>query len=159
MRGSPVPPPVWMLIVGAAMRELNRHVPLLTVIPAPWNRSGWGVMVLAAVTPLAALVEFRRARTTMNPHRPQAASTLVTSGVFAWTRNPMYLGLAILLLGWAIRLGSLSPFAGPLLFIPLIRYVQILPEEHALRARFGADYDRYFRRVHRWLGRGRPSND
>jgi len=65
----------------------------------------------------------------------------------------MYLGLSILLLGWAIKLGTLSPFAGPLLFIPLIQRVQIRPEEHAMRARFGKDFDQYSHRVNRWFGR------
>ena len=58
----------------------------------------------------------------------------MTSGVYAWTRNPMYLGLSILLLGWAIKLGTLTPLVLAPLFIPLIRHVQIRPEEHALWA-------------------------
>ena len=63
----------------------------------------------------------------------------------------MYLGLSILLLGWAIKLGTLSP----LLFVPLIQRIQIRPEEHALRIQFGKDYDQYCHRVNRWLGRNR----
>ena len=112
-------------------------------------------MALAVVTPLAALHEFHRAHTTVDPHKPESTSSLVTCGVYSWTRNPMYLGLSILLLGWAIKLGALSPFAGPLLFVPLVQHVQIQPEEHALRMRFGNDYDRYCERVNRWLGRKR----
>jgi protein-S-isoprenylcysteine O-methyltransferase Ste14 len=104
-----------------------------------------------------AFFQFWRARTTINPHRPQSASTLVTSGVYAWTRNPMYLGLAVLLLGWGIHLGTLTPLVLAPLFIPFICRVQILAEEQALQARFGEDYARYCRRVNRWLGRRRST--
>lgn len=110
-------------------------------------------MAIAPIAPIGALVEFRRADTTTNPHKPESARTLVTSGVYRWTRNPMYLGLSFLLLGWAIELGTLGALAGPLFFAVLIQYVQIRPEEHALRARFEEDYAYYCGRVNRWLGR------
>jgi protein-S-isoprenylcysteine O-methyltransferase Ste14 len=135
------------------MWTLNRYWPLLTLISSPWNRLGWFVMALAAIAPIAALTEFRRAETTVDPHKPETATALVTTGVYAWTRNPMYLGLSVLLVGWAIRLGTLSPLAGPLLFVPLIQRVQIRVEEHALRVVFGRDYEDYCHRVNRWLGR------
>jgi protein-S-isoprenylcysteine O-methyltransferase Ste14 len=145
-----------MLILGIAMWALNRHAPVLTLIPAPWSLIGWGVMAIAPIAPVIAFIQFARAHTTPNPHTPEAASALVTTGIYAWTRNPMYLGLSMLLAGWAVRLGTLSPLLGPVLFIVIIRRFQIFPEEHALRARFGEDYDQYCRRVHRWLGpRGR----
>jgi protein-S-isoprenylcysteine O-methyltransferase Ste14 len=142
-----------MLLFAAAMWALYRYWPVVTIIPPPWSRLGWFVMAIAAVTPLAAIVQFRNAHTTVDPHKPETATTLVTSGVYGWTRNPMYLGLSILLMGWAIKLGTLSTFLGPVCFIPLIQHFQILPEEHALRTRFGQDYDRYCDHVHRWLGR------
>ncbi len=141
-----------MLIFGTAMWALNHYWPVLIIVPEAWSRWGWAVMAAAPVAPIAAIIQFRRAHTTVNPHKPETATTLVTSGIYAWTRNPMYLGLSILLLGWGIKLGSLSPLAGPLLFIPLIWYVQIRAEEHVLQIRFGEDYERYCRRVNRWLG-------
>ncbi len=152
MRASPVPPPAWMLIFAVGMWELNHYCPVFTIIPEPWSRLGWCVMAFAPIAPIAALIQFRRARTTVNPHKPGTTTTLVTSGVYAWTRNPMYLGLSILLLGWAIRLGTLSSLVGAWLFIPLIQRVQIRPEERALRTQFGEDYDRYCHRVNRWFG-------
>jgi protein-S-isoprenylcysteine O-methyltransferase Ste14 len=138
---------------AVAMWALNRWYPSLTVIPKPWNWLGSCLMASAAIAPVTAFFQFWRAHTTINPHRPENATTLVTSGVYAWTRNPMYLGLSVLLLGWAIRLGTLTPLVLAPLFIPLIRHVQVLPEEHALRVRFGQDYARYCQRVNRWLGR------
>ena len=152
MRASPIPPPLWTLFFAASMWVLARYFPLVTLLPDPWNRLGWFVMASATVTPIAALIRFRRAHTTVNPHKPEEATALVTTGVYAWTRNPMYLGLAILLLGLAIKLGAASAFLGPLLFVPLIQRLQIRPEEQALRLRFGAVYDQYCRRVNRWLG-------
>ena len=112
-------------------------------------------MAIAPIAPVAAFMQFRRAHTTVDPHKPETTTTLVTSGVYAWTRNPMYLGLSILLLGWAIKLGALTPFMGALLFAPFIQHVQVRPEEHALRMQFGKDYDQYCFRVNRWLGRKR----
>jgi len=158
MRSSPLPPPVWMLLFAVAMWLLQRHWPVLILIPAPWNRLGWAVMAAAAAAPIAAFRQFTHAHTTPNPHTPEATTTLVTTGVYAWTRNPMYLGLSGLLLGWAIRLGALSAFAGPLLFVPLMVRIQIRPEECTLRAKFGEDYERYCRGVNRWLGRSGPAS-
>ena len=135
------------------MWELAHRWPLVMLVAAPWHRMGWCVMVLAFVAPFAAIHQFAQAGTTVSPHQPQKASVLVTGGVYAWTRNPMYLALAMALVGWAVSLGALSAFAGPLLFVPLIVRVQILPEERALRARFGAEYEDYCARVNRWLGR------
>jgi protein-S-isoprenylcysteine O-methyltransferase Ste14 len=146
-----------MFAFAIAMWASNRWCPALTVIPKPWNSLGSCVMTSAAIAPLMAFFQFWRAHTTINPHRPESATTLVTSGVYAWTRNPMYLGLAVLLLGWAIKLGTLTPLVLAPLFIPLMQNVQIRPEEHALRALFGEDYARYCLRVNRWLGRSRST--
>lgn len=142
-----------MVIFATVMWALNHYFPVLTIVPGPWTRLGWCLMAMASAAPIAALIQFRRAHTTVNPHKPETASTLVTAGVYAWTRNPMYLGLAILLLGWAIKLGTFTPVLIALLFIPFIQHVQIRPEERVLRAQFGKDYDQYCNRVRRWLGR------
>lgn len=144
-----------MLVFAATLWLLARYWPLLSVLSPPYTRIGWAVMVLAIAPAAAAFHQFLRARTTIDPHRPQKATVLVTSGVYAWTRNPMYLGLWLVLLGWAIMLGALSGLIGALLFIPFIGWVQIRVEEQALRQRFGEPYERYCRRVHRWFGRGR----
>lgn len=155
MRPSLVPPPLWLVIFGALMWALDRYVPVMTVIPAAWNGLGCVLMTIAPAVPLVAFVQFWFARTTVNPHKPEKARTLVTSGIYAWTRNPMYLGLTLLLLGWAIQLGTLTPLLGPLLFVPLIERVQIRPEEQALRQHFAEAYEAYCRQVKRWVGRSR----
>jgi protein-S-isoprenylcysteine O-methyltransferase Ste14 len=142
-----------MLIIGIAMWELNRHWPIATLISVPWNRLGWCVVVTALIAPFAAIRKFGQAGTTVNPHQPEQTSALVTGGIYAWTRNPMYLGLTMVLIGWATSLGTLTPFAGPVLFVLLIEWVQIHPEEHALSVRFGKEYADYCARVNRWFGR------
>jgi protein-S-isoprenylcysteine O-methyltransferase Ste14 len=98
-----------------------------------------------------ALVHFLRRRTTVNALKPDTASALVTGGIYRFTRNPMYLGLATLLLAWAIYLGNLAALAGVPLFILYMNRFQIAPEERALEARFGAEYIAYRTRVRRWL--------
>jgi protein-S-isoprenylcysteine O-methyltransferase Ste14 len=97
------------------------------------------------------LAHFLRARTTINPLKPGNASALVAGGIYRFTRNPMNLGLATLLLAWTIYLGNIAALAGVLLFILYMNRFQIAPEERALQARFGAEFDAYCARVRRWI--------
>ena len=100
---------------------------------------------------LAGFISFRRARTTINPFKPATASALVHSGVYRITRNPMYVGLTLILLGLAVYLWSPWAAPGPLVFAAYIRRFQIAPEERALSALFGEQYLVYQRKVRRWL--------
>jgi protein-S-isoprenylcysteine O-methyltransferase Ste14 len=84
---------------------------------------------------------------------PSKATRLVTDGVFRISRNPMYLGLLLLLIGWALWLGSASVWLIPPLFVITITVVQIIPEERALGQLFGAQYLAYRASVARWIGR------
>jgi hypothetical protein len=93
----------------------------------------------------------QRAKTTINPFKPQNSTALVTSGVYRFTRNPMYLGLTLIVLGWATFLCSVWALAGPVLFVLYISRFQIEPEERILSAKFGAAYSDYVSRVRRWL--------
>ena len=100
---------------------------------------------------LLAVLTFRVAKTTVNPKQPQAAKALVTSGVFRLTRNPMYLGLLLLLMAWAVWLSNI--FVWPLLvfFHWQMTHQQIKFEENALLDLFGDEYRSYMHRVRRWL--------
>lgn len=84
---------------------------------------------------------------------PHAASSLVTGGVFYISRNPMYLGLLLILIGWALGLGTASPWIVPPVFVIVVTVLQIIPEEQALEKLFGEPYVDYRRRVARWIGR------
>ena len=142
------------MLLFAAMEWLASHfLPIAALIGTPYTGVGGGLMVLALVPALSALVQFRYARTTIHPHHPERASALVTRGVYAWTRNPMYLSLWLLLIGGAVRLGALSALIVALCFGPMLTRVQIRAEEEALTTRFGQAYAHYRARVRRWFGR------
>jgi protein-S-isoprenylcysteine O-methyltransferase Ste14 len=100
---------------------------------------------------VAGVVSFRRARTTVNPMRPETASHLVMSGIYRRTRNPMYLGMLLVLVGWALFLANALAFVFPIAFVLLMNRLQIVPEEAALAARFGAEFADYRAEVRRWL--------
>ena len=109
------------------------------------------VVALSVAIGAAGMLSFRRARTTINPTTPDAASSLVVTGIYRFTRNPMYLGFFLLLTGWAIYLANIPAFAGPVLFVLYINRFQIAPEERALAAKFGTAFDDYRRRTRRWI--------
>jgi protein-S-isoprenylcysteine O-methyltransferase Ste14 len=100
---------------------------------------------------LAGLVSFVRAKTTVNPIKPASTSSLVITGIYRVTRNPMYLGLLLVLLGWATFLANGVAFLLAPLFVLYINRFQIDPEERVLSAKFGAEFSAYQGRVRRWL--------
>lgn len=134
---------------------------LAHVLPAAqlWPRGGptWAQVLalllvgLGAAVALAGLLAFRRARTTFNPLTPERSSVLVTGGIYRITRNPMYLGMLLVLAGWGVWLGNAASWIALPLSMALLTRLQIAPEERILRARFGAAFDAYAARVRRWL--------
>jgi protein-S-isoprenylcysteine O-methyltransferase Ste14 len=100
---------------------------------------------------LLGVVSFRRAGTTVNPLQPEATSALVVSGIYRRTRNPMYLGMLLVLLGWAVLLAHALGFALAAAFVPLMNRLQIGPEERTLTATFGPAFAAYQSAVRRWL--------
>jgi len=107
--------------------------------------------VVAGFVGIAGVYEFRRAQTTVNPVKVETASTVVDSGIFAYTRNPMYLGLFLLLFGFAYWQQNLISIAFSFTFILYMNRFQILPEERALESLFGASYIDYKQKVRRWI--------
>jgi len=148
-----IPPPVLFVLAGALMGALHHWLPLAHWIPSPWNRFGILLAAFAIIISATAVTQFRRIGTTVNPLDPSKATRLVTGGIFRISRNPMYLGLLLLLIGWAGWLGSASPWLVPPLFWATITFGQIMPEERALRQLFGAPYLAYQQAVGRWIGR------
>lgn len=110
-----------------------------------------GLAGAGVVVALLGVASFRRARTTVNPLQPAAASHLVVSGIYHRTRNPMYLGMLLVLLGWALFLSNLLAVVLATGFVPLMNRLQILPEERALTALFGSAFADYKSKVRRWL--------
>ena len=107
--------------------------------------------VLGVALAIAGIREFRAASTTVNPMQPGQASSMVTSGVYRYTRNPMYLGMLCLLAGWGAWLGRWAPFGVLPVFVLYMNRFQIAAEERALEQRFGAAFREYAARVRRWL--------
>jgi protein-S-isoprenylcysteine O-methyltransferase Ste14 len=146
-----IPPPVVALLVGIVTWGISRLTPSWQVPPVA---RAWVALAMAAIAvafSISAVFAFRRARTTVNPTTPEAASSLVSSGVFAITRNPMYVGLLFALTAWAAFLSSGWALVGLPVFAAYIHRFQITPEERALSARFGPKYSDYRAKVRRWL--------
>lgn len=144
-----IPPPVVGVIVAAAMWAIDRWTPSYEF---PGRRVLAVTLAVVGLSIAAAgVIEFRRARTTVNPLRPSTTSSLVASGVYRLTRNPMYLGFLLVLLGWAAWLANPATLAVAALFVLYLNRFQIAPEERALHALFGAEFERYCARVRRWL--------
>lgn len=99
----------------------------------------------------AAVVGFARAKTTMDPRSPKNTVTVVTTGIYRFSRNPMYLGFAMILTGVCIWLGNLGSFLTLPLFVLYLNHFQILPEEAHLQKKFGKTYVAYKKQVRRWL--------
>ncbi|MBQ4833314.1 isoprenylcysteine carboxylmethyltransferase family protein [Pseudoalteromonas sp. MMG010] len=100
---------------------------------------------------IAGVISFRQAKTTLNPQKIDNTSELVTSGIFKITRNPMYVGLTFLLIGWGFWLTSIYALIGVVGFVFYITYFQIKPEEKALLRLFPEQYKHYMSKVRRWL--------
>src|ERR1051326_9397396 len=101
-----VPPPLVAVIVAAAMWGIARVTPRLEVAMVYRVWAGMVVAATGALFSIGGVLAFRRARTTVNPMKPESASSLVDSGVYRITRNPMYVGLLLVLVAWATFLGA-----------------------------------------------------
>jgi len=146
-----IPPVLLGLLIGALEWLIAWAVPTAGfTLPAGRAVAG-GFAVVGTVVAVLGVVSFRQAKTTVNPLRPETASVLVVSGIYRLTRNPMYLGLLLGLLGWALYLANALAFVMPVAYVLLMNRLQILPEERALTALFGPGFTAYQSRVRRWL--------
>lgn len=146
-----IPPPIVGALIAAAMWAVSASGPQFPMA-SEFRCAAVVILVVAGVAfDLLGLAAFRAARTTVNPLRPERASALVTGGVYRVTRNPMYVGMGLLLLAWGACLSALLPFFGPAFFVLYITRFQIRPEERVLVSIFGGEYSNYAARVRRWL--------
>lgn len=146
-----IPPPLIALTVAVLMWGI---APLVPAAALPLPRSAMLAFVVAVVgvgIALVGVLQFWRASTTINPHTPQKSEQLVEHGIYRFSRNPMYLGLAVVLLAWALYLTNALPLLLIPGFIVYINRFQILPEERHMRALFGQPFDEYAARVRRWI--------
>lgn len=146
-----IPPPVILFLTGLLMWLLSLAVPPLPVPMLVRAAVAGTLAVTGVVCGAAGALGVLRARTTIDPHHPEEASALVTTGIYLRTRNPMYLGMLIVSLAWDLYLMSWPTIVGPVLFVLYLTWFQILPEERALTERFGQAYTDYKSKVRRWL--------
>ena len=142
-------PLVWLFLALVAVFALHRWFPVATLIPEPFNRLGLIFTVPGLALLLHAGASFIRAKTGLLPFSD--ATHLVTDGLYRFSRNPMYLGMAMFLLGVAVILGSLSVYAPVIVFIRIIDRQFIRNEEIFLEETFGEEYMAYTQKVRRWI--------
>ena len=146
-----IPPVGVLLVMGAASWAAGRVDVARWIVEMPLVASAIALGAVGCVIAFSGVLSFRQSKTTVDPINPDKASTLVTSGIFRLTRNPMYLGMQFVLLGWSLFLGGLLPLIMALAFIPYMTRFQIVPEERVMRTLFGEEYERYCQRVRRWM--------
>lgn len=140
-------PPLWLIAMMALMYLDAIYVAPMPEWPMPWL--GGAVMALGVALAGLAAISFRAQKTTIVPH--QAPSALITSGAFAYSRNPIYLADVIILVGWGLIWGAILPFVLVPIFIWILTSRFIKPEEARLHAAFGEEFETYAMQVGRWF--------
>ncbi len=142
-------PPTYFL--GSIVLAVLLHFlfPLRQFLAFPWRLLGLVPLVTGIVLNLLADQTFKKHETTVKPFEESKA--LVTGGVFRISRNPMYLGMTLILLGITLILGSVTPFVVVLLFPVLLDRIFIVTEERMLEDTFGDQFEQYRNRVRRWI--------
>jgi len=146
-----LPPVIVIFVFGVFMFLLNKFLPFgffdffgrLVMVKA--------LIVIAIVVGLLAVVQFFKSKTTVNPSKPSKTTTLVTGGVYKFSRNPMYLGLLLVLLAWGLRLGNAFNVLLVAGFVAYMNKFQIIPEEKILASKFGKQYLSYVTKTRRWF--------
>jgi|SRR5690554_3797858 len=146
-----VHPPLVAIITALIMWGISLVTPVYPVSDAIRISAAMAVALIGGGVSLAGIISFRRMKTTINPVKPERASSLVVAGVYKITRNPMYVGILLVLVAWALFLSSHWALPGSLLFVLYINRFQIAPEERALDTLFGSEYAAYKSRVRRWI--------
>lgn len=146
-----IPPVALFVVVALLMWAVASWLPSWRIALPGRTVAAVLLLLVAGAIGIAGVRAFDRARTTVDPLRPERASALVTAGIYRRTRNPMYVALAIALLAWAFWLAHPLALLGVAAFVAWMNRYQIAPEERALQALFGAEFERYCSEVRRWL--------
>jgi protein-S-isoprenylcysteine O-methyltransferase Ste14 len=149
MQAKKTMPTTYLLISIVVMTGLHFLFPAKRIIPSLWNLLGIIPLVLGVIINLVADKAFHKANTTVKPF--EESSALITHGVFRVSRNPMYLGFVLILIGIAVLMRSLTPYVVVLAFAILIDRMYITVEERMLAEKFGAEWEKYRQSTRRWL--------
>lgn len=146
-----IPPPIIAVLIAAGMWEIAQVTPLLDISATSRIAVALILGIVGIGFTATSMTAFRSANTTVNPMKPETATTLIHTGIYGFSRNPMYLGLVFVLVGWAVFLSSVLALIGPIAFVAYMNRFQIAPEEKVLSETFGAGYEVYRSKVRRWL--------
>lgn len=146
-----IPPVVVFLLFAAAMWVIPFQIPMIDFFFSFRLPCSLILIIAGGVLAVAGIFAFHKGQTTLNPIKPEAASIIVTYGVYRFSRNPMYVGLLFVLTAWAVWLYNLLAFLFLPAFVLYMNRFQILPEERALHAKFGSEFNAYVMSVRRWL--------
>jgi protein-S-isoprenylcysteine O-methyltransferase Ste14 len=142
------PPIVAMFYIIVAIL-LGIFVPLISELSRTIRNIGFGFVVVGFLIGLAAFIEFRKAKTTILPHG--SVSNIISSGIFRFTRNPIYLGFLFMVIGFPLNFGSVWGIIIAPLFIATMNRLVIEKEEAYLEKKFKEQYTNYKSNVRRWL--------
>ena len=147
-----IPPPLVMLLFMVTVFGFDKIMPF-TLFYLPWLTyiSVISLVTLGGVIALWGVKEFKDAKTTVNPLKPESSSSLVSSGIYQYTRNPMYLGLLLILLSVVIYTQHPLGLVSALGFVAYMNRFQIEPEEKMLVKLFGDEFVDYTNQVKRWF--------
>ena len=146
-----IPPLVQVLFFSSAMLVISRYAVKASFGFASINEFALFCLAGGVVMISSGIVIFRKAETTVTPLHPDKASTLVTMGIYQYTRNPMYFGLLLVLFSFSLYLQNLASMIVLPIYVGSISKYQIMQEEEALYKVFGDDYKSYQDRVRWWI--------
>ena len=144
-----IPPPIITLICGLGIYFSRPLFPKYNYISTDTIAASF--LLLGIITLITAVLSFRRQSTTVNPLQPEKASSLVVSGIFKYSRNPMYLGMLLILISMTIKFNFVGGILIIFAFIAFITKFQIIPEEIVLERLFGDEFTRYKKKTRRWI--------
>jgi len=149
MLKNKIPPPIVTLVFAALIYFSSEWSPSIVFLGQ--NLISLFLMMLGFLVLLIAISAFIKLKTTINPLKPEAATSLITTGIFKLSRNPMYLGMLLLIISLWIKTGAVLGFILVAGFIAYLNYFQIFPEEQAMKRLLSDKYKTYCQQVRRWL--------
>lgn len=146
-----VPPPIVAIIFACLMYLSKIAVQFLSFSILPTQLISIVLFLLGSIIALSGVIHFKKAKTTVNPLAPESTSSIVTTGIYSYSRNPMYLGFLLMLFAWGIYLSNILSCVVAFGFVLYINRFQILPEERVLLELFGDLFKDYKNNVRRWI--------
>lgn len=146
-----IPPPAVAVVTALIIWGISRLAPQVAMPSGARLSVALALVVMGVSLGAAGIISFRLGRTTVNPTKPEEASSLISTGIYRVTRNPMYLGILFALIAWAVFLSSAWALFAAGGFVLYMNHFQIAPEERALLELFSNEYKSYKARVRRWF--------